>query len=128
MAKTELNLARLIIMDQRMLFRAVLIRLVALIVLITSAFDYCAFDVWDPAAPMSSAGLETIRDLVPGHPASAQIRTSESSDDHCLGCAPGISPRPAILHRITLTSSLFHPAEASVPSSDPIIPERPPRA
>ena len=108
--------------------RTVMMRLVAMLVLITSAFDYCAFDVWDPTAPMSSGRSEAIRDLVPRHQTSAKIRTSELPDDHCLCCAPGISPRPAVLHRVTLTSFLFHAAAASVPSSDPIIPKRPPRA
>jgi hypothetical protein len=114
-------------MDERMLLRAVLIRLVALFVLITSAFDYCAFDVWDPTAPMSSAQSEAIRDLVPHHQTSAKIRISELADDQCLGCAPGISPHPLVLHRVAVNSFVFQSAKVSAPSSDPVIPKRPPR-
>jgi hypothetical protein len=43
--------------------RAIILRLVAILVLVTSAFDYCAFDMWDPTAPMSSIRSETIRDI-----------------------------------------------------------------
>jgi hypothetical protein len=58
-----------------MFLRAVLFPSVALLVLITSAFDYCAFHVWDPGAPMSSTRSEIIRDLVPHHRTSAMIAT-----------------------------------------------------
>jgi hypothetical protein len=126
--RAESAQGRVIIIDEHMFLRAVLFRSVALFVLVTSAFDYCAFDVWDPAAPMSSTRSEIIRDLVPHHQTSAMIATSESADDQCLGCAPGISPCPPVLHRVTPNSFVFQATEAAVPSRDPSLIERPPRA
>jgi hypothetical protein len=106
----------------------VLIRLIALLVLVTSGFDYCAFDVWDPTAPMSLTRSEAIRDLVPDHQTSVNNVTNELPDDQCLGCAPSILPRPFIVHRLSLEASAFQAAEVPVPSSDRFIPKRPPRA
>ena len=50
------------------------LRLVALLVLITSACDYCAFDVWDSTAPMSLTRSEAIRDFGTGSPDVGQER------------------------------------------------------
>ena len=108
--------------------RGVIIRLIALLVLVTSGFDYCAFDVWDPTAPMSLTRSEAIRDLLPGHQTSVTNLTSELPDDQCLGCAPSVLPRPLIVHRVTLEASAFQPAEVPVHSSDRFNPKRPPRA
>jgi hypothetical protein len=108
--------------------RVVMIRLVALLVLITSASDYCAFDVWDPSAPMSAAGSEAIRDLVQYRQASVKMRPSELPDDHCLCCSPWIAPRRPALPRASLSSTVTQAAKASLPSSDPILIEHPPRA
>jgi hypothetical protein len=113
---------------ERMPLRAILFRLVAVLVLITSAFDYYSFDVWDPTAPMSSTRSEIIRDLISHHQTSAKIGTSDLADDQCLGCAPGISPRPPVLHRISLNSFVFQALEAAVASSDLLLIDRPPRA
>src|SRR5579872_1803318 len=103
------------------------IRLVALFVLVTSAFDYCAFDVWDPTAPMSLTRSEAVHDLVPNHMTSVQNLTSALPDDQCLGCAPSILPRPLRVHRVALDAFVFRAAVAPVPSSDRFIPRRPPR-
>ena len=84
-----------------------MIRAVAALLLITSAFDYCAFDTQDPSAPMSAVRSEAIPDLVPDQQVSAQVVTSELPDDRCLCCSPGISPRPPILFRATLNSLIF---------------------
>ena len=108
--------------------RVVIIRLVALLVLITSGCDYCAFDVWDPTAPMGLTRSEAIRDLGPYHQTSVKNVTSELPDDQCLGCAPSILPRPLVVHRAALEASAFRAAEVPVSSSDRFIPKRPPRA
>ena len=108
--------------------RGLIIRLVALLVLITSACDYCAFDVWDSTAPMSLTRSEAIRDLVPDHHMSVRNVTSALPDDQCLGCAPSILPRPPILHRVTLEAPVFQAAATPVPFGNRFIPKRPPRA
>src|SRR5580700_6532800 len=95
--------------------RVVMIRLVAVLVLVTAAFDYCAFDVLDPTAPMSSAQSGPVPDLASRHQPPAAIQAAESSDDHCLCCAPGISSRLVVLHRVILASLIFQAAETSVP-------------
>jgi hypothetical protein len=105
-----------------------MLRLVALLVLVTSGFDYCAFDVWDPTASMSLTRSEAIRDLFPDHQTSVTNVTSELPDDQCLGCAPSILPRPVIVHRVTREASVFQAAETPLPLSDRFIPDRPPRA
>jgi hypothetical protein len=107
--------------------RVVMIRLIALLVLITAASDYCAFDVWDPSAPMNSAGSEAIGDLVQYSQASVKIRTSELPDDHCLWCSPWIASQRPALQPTSLSSSVTQAAKASLPSSDPILIEHPPR-
>jgi hypothetical protein len=103
-------------------------RLVALIVLVMSACDYCAFDLWDQTAPMRLTRSEAIRTLVPDHQMSVKNVTSELPDDQCLGCAPSIMPRPLIVHRVTLDALLVRTAEVPVPSSDRFIHKRPPKA
>jgi hypothetical protein len=108
--------------------RGVIIRLIALLVLVTSGFDYCAFDVWDPTAPMSLTRSEAIRDFVPDHHTSVNNVANELPDDQCLGCAPSILPRPLIVHRVTVEASAFQAAEVLLPLSDRFILRRPPRA
>jgi len=105
-----------------------MIRLVALLVLIAAASDYCAFDVWDPAAPMNSAGSEAISDLVPDWQASVKVRTSELPDDHCLCCSPWIASQRPAREPASLSSTLTQAPKAFLPSSDPIVVEHPPRA
>jgi hypothetical protein len=108
--------------------RVVIIRLVALLVLVTSGFDYCAFDVCDPTAPMSLTRSEAIHDRVADYQTSVKNLPSELPDDQCLGCAPSILPRPLIVHRVTLEAFAFQSTEARVPLSDRVILKRPPRA
>jgi hypothetical protein len=104
----------------------VTIRLVALIVLLTSAADYSVFDLWDPSAPMNSAGVAAIQRLVPqtGMTASA----TESPDDHCFCCSPWIAAKSPELPRAVLSLSAAQSAEADLPSTVPFLIERPPRA
>ena len=108
--------------------RVITIRIVALIVLMTSAADYAAFDRWDPSAPMNSAGLEAIPDLVPETATSLSVRATYLPDDHCLCCSPWIAPQLPALQPASLSSSVTQTAKASLQSSDPILFERPPRA
>jgi hypothetical protein len=108
--------------------RGVIIRLIALLVLVTSGFDYCAFDVWDPTAPMNLTRPEEFRALVPDYQTSVQNVTSQLPDDQCLGCAPSVLPRLLMVHRITLEESAFQAAEVPLPLNDRFIPKRPPRA
>jgi hypothetical protein len=104
----------------------VTIRLVALIVLLTSAADYSAFDPWDPSAPMNSAGVAVIQCLVPqmGMTASA----TDLPDDHCLCCSPWIAAKSPALPRAVLSLSAAQSVVADIPSTDPYLIERPPRA
>jgi hypothetical protein len=108
--------------------RGVILRVIALLVLAASGFDYCAFDVRDPTAPINLTRSEAIRDLSPDYQNLVTSVTSELPDDQCLGCAPSLLPRPLILHRVTLEASAFQAAETPLPSGDRSIPERPPRA
>jgi hypothetical protein len=105
-----------------------LIRLVAWIVLITSAFDYVAFDLSDPAAPMSSAGREVAVGIVPPQLSPVQARTTDLPDDRCLGCSPSIAPKSPIVRTSDLISFVVENKTASLPSSEPASIERPPRA
>jgi hypothetical protein len=108
--------------------RVVIIRLVALLVLVTSACDYCAFDLSDQTAPISLTRSKAIGDLVPDRQSSVQNLTTELPDDQCLGCAPSILPRPLTVHRVTPDAFVFQASEAPVPLSNRFIPKRPPRA
>ena|ERR1700722_18897510 len=108
--------------------RALTIRLVALIVLLTAVSDYSEFDRVDPTAPMNSAGAEAIGDLVRQTPKPASLRTTALPDDQCLFCSPWIQPQPPALTRISLSSRVTQSPKTSLLSSDPILIERPPRA
>jgi hypothetical protein len=113
--------------NKHMRSRTIIIRLLALIVLATSAFDYYAFDRWDPSAPMNSAEL-AIHDLAPHTAITVSARTTSSADDNCLCCSPCLQPRRPALPRVHLSSSLIQIVNAWLPSADPILIERPPRA
>jgi len=110
-----------------MRFRPLLIRLVALIVLLTAASDYSHFDQVDPAAPMNSAGVEAIG-LVPRTPAPASLHTTNQPDDQCLFCSPWTQSQPPALSRISLSSPVTQSPQASLLFSDPILIELPPKA
>jgi hypothetical protein len=110
-----------------MRFQAVTIRFAALMVLLTSASDYSAFDRFDPSAPMNSAGLEAIRYIVSQTATLARVRTNDLPDDHCLFCSPWIAPRQAVLAQSSLSSALTQSPKVVLPSSQPIRIERPPR-
>jgi hypothetical protein len=101
-----------------------MIRVVALLVLIAAGFDYCAFDVSDPTAPMNSSGA------IQGGLSRGQALTIQAiklPDDCCLFCTAGISPCPPVMHRATLISFVFHSPDRSISSRYPVIPKHPPR-
>ena len=108
---------------------SILLRSVALLVLITSASDYCAYDLSDPSAPMSSAGSDSfMAGVIPSKLIPVQARTPNLPDDRCLGCAPSIAPKPPILLTSDLISFVVQNKTASLPYSEPASIERPPRA
>lgn len=105
------------------------IRIVALLVLLTSAMDYCAYDLYDPSASMSMAGSDIfMAGIAPAKLAALQTRPSDLPDDRCLGCSPSIAPIPPILLTSDLISFVVQNKVASLPSSEPLSIERPPRA
>ena len=109
--------------------RVVIIRLVALLVLVTSACDYCAFDLWDQTAPISLSRSEAIRVLIPDRQTSVQNVSSELPDDQCLwlrsidiaSAAFQFIGLPWKRRRFALSKLLFR-------LGDRFIPRRPPRA
>ena len=74
--------------------RQAALRLVALIVLLSGAADYIAFDVTDPLAPMDAGRSSTISQRVIHRVSSTAIRDSDGADDKCIGCAAGFPVRP----------------------------------
>jgi hypothetical protein len=108
--------------------RSIPFRLVALIVLLTAASDYSHFDQVDPCAPMNSAGVEAIVGPAPQSPLTVNLRVINLPDDRCLFCTPWIQPQPPTLSRVILTSRVTQSAKISLPSSDPVLIELPPKA
>jgi hypothetical protein len=108
--------------------RSIFVRLVALIVLLTAASDYSEFDRVDLSAPMNSAGPEAIADLVPRTPPPVSLHTTNLPDDQCLFCSPWIEPQPPTLSRVSLSSRLTQRVKTSLPTSDPLLIELPPKA
>jgi hypothetical protein len=110
-----------------MRIQAIVLRLAALLVLLCSACDYCAFDLYNPEASMSRPGPELFSDTDRAFCPST-VRTSDLPDDQCLCCSPSIPPQASILDSPLLTS----PALENRPSQPPIpdVPaiERPPRS
>jgi len=100
-----------------MRIQALTMRLVALIVLLTSASDYSAFDRFDPSVPTNSAGLEAIPHLVSKSATRASLHTTDLPDDHCLFCSPWIAPRRSVLAQFSLSSPVAQSPTAALPSS-----------
>ena len=74
--------------------RAVALRLIAVIVLLSGVADYLAFDVGDPLAPMSAAGTPgLIGPVINFHLSPPAILPNDSHDDGCIGCAAGFTAR-----------------------------------
>jgi hypothetical protein len=108
--------------------RAIIFRLAALLVLLSSASDYFAYDLCDPGASMSSAGPE----LLLTHTAHAitlpLARTTDLPDDHCLCCSPSIAPQSVIVEPIALISSAFQCQSLFPPLADRQVFKLPPRS
>ena len=109
--------------------RRAALRLIALIVLLSGAADYFAFDLGDPLAPMSAAGTSShIGAGTIHHMSPTTIRNTDTQDDECIGCAAGFTA-----HRVgflvaegiaTMNAlSVFHPSDPQLVRVDP-----PPRA
>jgi hypothetical protein len=109
--------------------RGVILRLIAVIVLLSGVADYLAFDVGDPLAPMSAAGMPSLsRKSVDRHLCSATVLQTDTQDDGCICCGAGF-----IAHRVELlVAEIIATASALyiLPPSDPQISlvDRPPRA
>jgi hypothetical protein len=110
------------------------LRLIALIVLLSGAADYFAFDVGDPVAPMNAAGTSNlICSRTSGASASYRmspttIGQTDTQDDGCIGCAAGFTAhrvdfRIAEVIAAANNLSVFHPSDPQLVRVDP-----PPRA
>src|SRR5258708_4365737 len=111
-----------------MVFGGFTIRIVALVVLLSAAADYCAFDRWDPTAPMSAAGLESTFSLTPHAAMKGSLHTPSSPDDHCLCCAPCIAQNGPTVAGAGISSYMTPGGSANLPFRDPFRIKRPPRA
>jgi hypothetical protein len=105
------------------------LRLVALIVLLSGAADYCAFDLSDPLAPMSASGTPSA--IVAGanrHMTQTSIRLTDTQDDRCICCAAGFPAHPIVLRGAAMIAivnhvSVLRPCDPQLVRFDP-----PPRA
>jgi hypothetical protein len=103
-----------------MRIQGVMLQLVALLILASSACDFCAFDLYDPGASMSCPGPLSI-----SLPAA---RASDLPDDHCLCCSASI-PSPAVtLASPWLISSEMESSAVQAPIPEGRSFEQPPRA
>ena len=82
--------------------QTIILRLAALLVLLSSACDYCAFDMFDSEASMSLPGPVIVSS---GHATGAAVATSNLPDDRCLCCSPSIPSQAATLERPLLIST-----------------------
>jgi hypothetical protein len=89
------------------------IRLVALIVLLTSVSDYWAYDRWDCTAPMNSPGPETMAVIALQKVQTVSLRGASLPDDHCLCCSP-LMARSAPVLPLPCLSSLLQNVVASI--------------
>ena len=108
--------------------RATIFRLAALFVLLSSASDYSTYDLYDPAASMSSPGPTLI--LTPTvHTVSLTASSAKSlPDDYCLCCAPSIALRSISLEGPVLISSIPEGEGVQALISDRFVIDRPPRS
>jgi hypothetical protein len=109
--------------------RVATFRLIALIVLLTGAADYLAFDVGDPLAPMNALGT-------PGFTAGSishrmnppAVRQTDSQDDRCICCAAGFPAQQIVLRGVVEVATandffILHQSDPQLVHVDP-----PPRA
>jgi hypothetical protein len=102
-------------------------RLVALLVLLSSACDYCAFDLYDSEASMSRPGPVLFGDRGQDSHAVA-AKTSDLPDDHCLCCSPIIVSQSAKLEGPFLISSTLENRVIQPPIPEAQVIEQPPRS
>ena len=116
-------------LDNKNTLRGATLRLIAIIVLLSGAADYFAFDVTDPLAPMSAAGAPGfISQCVKNHLSSTAIRHPDGADDGCICCAAGFPAHRVeflVAEVIAAMNALYIPAlsDPQVVRFDP-----PPRA
>jgi len=109
--------------------RGVTLRLIAVIVLLVGVADYFAFDVGDPLAPMSAAGMPTlICKSVHRHLGPASILHTDTQDDGCICCAAGLTAHQVelVVAEVIATTSTWYILPPSDPRFDRVDP--PPRA
>ena len=108
--------------------RAIIFRLAALFVLLSSASDYSTYDLYDPSASMSLPGPALLLSAA-AHPiALAERSTTNLPDDHCLCCCPSIALQRMSLESRVLILSVRERRVVQALVSDRHIIERPPRA
>jgi hypothetical protein len=113
-------------MEIGMRIQAIVVRLAALLVLVSSACDCCAFDLNDPEAPMNRPGSVLVVQAVLAVNC-AVVKTSDLPDDHCLCCSPGIvSPTATFESPFLISSTVENRAQPTIPEVQMI--ERPPRS
>lgn len=108
-----------------------LVRLAAVLVLLSAAGDYCVFDVGDPWASMSAPLCSPYSEEMPCFHAKANKRSMQNNDlpdDHCLCCGTMvIQPRPTIAVTL-LTMAFYQETAPPLRSAELRLPDRPPRA
>jgi hypothetical protein len=104
--------------------RKSILRLAALLVLLSSVCDYCAFDRYDQEASMSRPVPALLGDT---GMAICPV-TTDLPDDRCLGCSPSIAPEAATIEGPVLTSFVIEnrPHQPPIPEAQLI--ERPPKS
>jgi hypothetical protein len=106
-----------------MRIQPIVLRLAALVVLLCSVCDYCAFDRYDLEASMSRPGPVLLGDTGMG----ICCVTKDLPDDRCLGCSPSIAPQAPTLEGPVLTSFIAQDRAIQFPIPEAPIIERPPR-
>jgi hypothetical protein len=111
----------------------VTIRFAALAVLLTSVFDYWAYDRFDPSAPMNSSGPESAAVLDLHIPCGVGLHGANLPDDNCVCCSPIVAPLAPVVPQPALSTPpsetdvayTVAPAELKLPaiSSSPPLPD-----
>ena len=83
-----------------------LMRLAAILVLVTSVLDYWAYDRFDPTAPMNACGRDALSGLLFDAVPVVSLESPNLPDDHCLGCSPLLRPRAPSVPLAGLFSSV----------------------
>jgi hypothetical protein len=111
-----------------MRIHAIILRLAALLVLLSSVCDYCAFDLYDSEASMSRPGPMLLANNAGKAIGQAKVRTSDLPDDHCLCCSPSIASQVVTLESPLLISSTVANQAIYPLFAEAQLIERPPRS